>query len=323
MDNKKYLEKTLEVKIDRPFGSKHPKHGFIYPVNYGYVPNTISGDGEELDCYVLGVFEPLETFRGKCIAIIHRLDDNDDKLIIVPENKSFSNQEIRALTEFQERFFKSEIIRDSNYLEFNKSIPELSVTNLENSLKFYKTIGFKIEYDRPENKFVFISLGKIQFMLQEISNNDKWNVMELTYPFGNGINFQLEVDNVNEIYKELNNNKKIYLAKAYSYNHKYTSDNMEMKQQILEKNTGILIIRELPDTVTANKTEAEAYSAVWDLMIELEKNLPMAFVFYGQDSLVENNKRYDEIGIFLPNSIFLKHLEKHVAKAEAIIYANK
>ena len=206
MDNKKYLEKTLEVKIDRPFGSKHPKHGFIYPVNYGYVPNTISGDGEELDCYVLGVFEPLETFRGKCIAIIHRLDDNDDKLIIVPENKSFSNQEIRALTEFQERFFKSEIIRDSNYLEFNKSIPELSVTNLENSLKFYKTIGFKIEYDRPENKFVFISLGKIQFMLQEISDNDKWNIMELTYPFGNGINYQLEVDNINEIYKELKEN---------------------------------------------------------------------------------------------------------------------
>ena len=206
MDNKKYLEKTLEVKIDRPFGSKHPKHGFIYPVNYGYVPNTISGDGEELDCYVLGVFEPLETFRGKCIAIIHRLDDNDDQLIIVPENKSFSNQEIRALTEFQERFFKSEIIRDSNYLEFNKSIPELSVTNLENSLKFYKTIGFKIEYDRPENKFVFISLGKIQFMLQEISDNDKWNIMELTYPFGNGINFQLEVNNVNEIYKNLKDN---------------------------------------------------------------------------------------------------------------------
>ena len=206
---KKYLEKTLEVKIDRPFGSKHPKHGFIYPVNYGYVPNTISGDGEELDCYVLGVFEPLETFRGKCIAIIHRLDDNDDKLIIVPENKSFSNQEIRALTEFQERFFKSEIIRDSNYLEFNKSIPELSVTNLENSLKFYKTIGFKIEYDRPENKFVFISLGKIQFMLQEISDNDKWNIMELTYPFGNGINFQLEVNNVNEIYKNLKDNNKI------------------------------------------------------------------------------------------------------------------
>ena len=127
-------------------------------------------------------------------------------ILLSKVRETFSNQEIRALTEFQERFFKSEIIRDSNYLEFNKSIPELSVTNLENSLKFYKTIGFKIEYDRPENKFVFISLGKIQFMLQEISNNDKWNVMELTYPFGNGINFQLEVDNVNEIYKELKEN---------------------------------------------------------------------------------------------------------------------
>lgn len=83
---------------------------------------------------------------------------------------------------------------------WNKIIPELSVTNLENSLKFYKTAGFTIEYDRPENKFAFISLDKIQFMLQEISNNDKWNIATLTYPFGNGINFQLEVDNLDSIY---------------------------------------------------------------------------------------------------------------------------
>ena len=200
MNNIDYLDKALEVKIDRPLGSKHPKHGFIYPINYGYVPNTISGDGEELDCYVLGIYEPLETFKGKCIAIIHRLNDNDDKLIIAPENKSFSNNEIRVLTEFQEQYFKSEIIRSSNYLEFNKSIPEFSVTNLEKSLNFYKTVGFKIEYDRPENKFAFISLGKIQFMLQEIYNTDKWDVAPLTYPFGNGINFQLEVENLDEIY---------------------------------------------------------------------------------------------------------------------------
>lgn len=89
---------------------------------------------------------------------------------------------------------------------FNKIIPELSVTNLENSIKFYKTIGFKIEYERPENKFVFLSLGKIQFMLQEISDNDKWDVAPLTYPFGNGINFQLEVENVDKIYNLLKEN---------------------------------------------------------------------------------------------------------------------
>ena len=88
---------------------------------------------------------------------------------------------------------------------WNKIIPELSVTNLEKSLKFYKIAGFKIEYERPENKFVFISLGQIQFMLQELSRNDKWDVGTLKYPFGNGINFQLEVENLDEIYNNLKN----------------------------------------------------------------------------------------------------------------------
>ena len=111
MNNKKYLGKILDIEIDREFGSKHPKHGFIYPVNYGYIPNTISGDGEELNCYLLGVFEPVKTFKGKCIAIVHRTNDDDDKLIIVPENKEYSNDAINALVEFQEQYFEHIIIR--------------------------------------------------------------------------------------------------------------------------------------------------------------------------------------------------------------------
>ena len=206
MNSLEYLDKIVEVKIDRPIGSSHPDYpDHIYLVNYGYVPNTISGDGEELDCYVLGEYKPLKEYKGKCIAVIHRVDDDDDKLIIAPESKSFTNSEIKLLTDFQEKFYTSEIIRSPNYLEFNKNIPELSVTNLENSLKFYKTAGFKLEYNRPENKFAFISLGEIQFMLQEISNNDKWDIAPLTYPFGNGINFQLEVDNLDEIYDNFKN----------------------------------------------------------------------------------------------------------------------
>ena len=206
MDIKSFLNKTLTVKIDKPIGSKHTKHGFIYPLNYGYIPNTISGNNEELDCYVLGIYEPIEEFTGKCIAIIHRTNDNDDKLIVVPENKTFTNLEIRALTNFQEQYFESTIIRPDNYINWNKNIPELTVTNLKKSLNFYKSIGFKIEYDRPENKFVFISLGDIQFMLQEITNDDKWSIAPLSYPFGNGINFQLEVNNLDEIYNNLKNN---------------------------------------------------------------------------------------------------------------------
>jgi catechol 2,3-dioxygenase-like lactoylglutathione lyase family enzyme len=91
-------------------------------------------------------------------------------------------------------------------MNFNKMIPELSVSNLEKSLTFYKLIGFKIEYERPEDKFVFISLDEIQFMLQEISKDGKWDIAPLTYPFGNGINFQLEVDNVERIYETLKSN---------------------------------------------------------------------------------------------------------------------
>ena len=106
-----YLDKEVNVKIDRPLNSKHPKHGFTYELNYGYIPNTTSGDGEELDCYVLGVDEPITEFTGKCIAVIHRLNDDDDKLIVVPEGKEFTDEEIKKLTHFQEQYFESEIIR--------------------------------------------------------------------------------------------------------------------------------------------------------------------------------------------------------------------
>ena len=106
-----FLNKEISVKMDRPLGTKHPKWNFIYPVNYGYIPDTKAPDGEGIDAYVLGVFEPLTEFTGQCIAIIHRLDDNDDKLIVVPKGVDYNNDQIRALTEFQEKYFKSELIR--------------------------------------------------------------------------------------------------------------------------------------------------------------------------------------------------------------------
>ena len=109
---KDFLGKKVKVVMDRPMGSKHPKWNFIYSINYGYVPNTISGDGEELDAYIVGIFEPVEEYEGKCIAAIHRLDDDDDKLVIAPEEKIYTKQQIEALVEFQERFFEHEIIEE-------------------------------------------------------------------------------------------------------------------------------------------------------------------------------------------------------------------
>ncbi len=112
METRKYLGTKVSVKIDRPLGSKHPKHGFIYPVNYGYIPDTISGDGEELDAYILGEHSPLEAFEGQVIAIIHRLNDDDDKLVVMEKGRNYTDEQILALTEFQEKWFKSEIIRN-------------------------------------------------------------------------------------------------------------------------------------------------------------------------------------------------------------------
>jgi inorganic pyrophosphatase len=102
---KDFLGKIVKIKIDRPLGSKHPKHGFIYEINYGFVPNTKAPDGEEIDIYLLGVSEPVEEFTGKCIAVIHRKDDDDDKLVIVPENvKEISDEKILKAVNFQEKW---------------------------------------------------------------------------------------------------------------------------------------------------------------------------------------------------------------------------
>ena len=102
--------KIVKVIIDRPIGSYHPKHkNIFYSVNYGYVQNIFAPDGEEQDAYVLGVEEPIKEFTGKVIAIIHRLNDVEDKWVVAPNNLSFTKEEILQRVHFQEKFFNIEI----------------------------------------------------------------------------------------------------------------------------------------------------------------------------------------------------------------------
>ena len=101
---KDYLGKEVYVKIDRQLGSKHPKHGLIYMLNYGFIPNTVSGDGEELDAYLVGEFEPIPFSKGKVIAIIHRTNNDDDKLIVSKDGKDYSDDAIRHLRNFKKDF---------------------------------------------------------------------------------------------------------------------------------------------------------------------------------------------------------------------------
>ena len=100
----------VKVTVDRPLGSYHPKHKDIYyPINYGYIEGIIAPDGEEQDAYILGVDNPVKEFVGKIIAIIHRFDDVEEKWVVVPEDVSFTKEEIMQQVEFQEKYFKSEI----------------------------------------------------------------------------------------------------------------------------------------------------------------------------------------------------------------------
>lgn len=105
-----FLGKTATVTIDRPIGTAHPKHpDILYPINYGYIAGELAPDNEELDVYILGVHEPLETFRGHIIAIVHRNNDVEDKLVAAPEGVCFTVDEITSAIRFQEQFYDSTI----------------------------------------------------------------------------------------------------------------------------------------------------------------------------------------------------------------------
>ena len=108
---KELLGKTVQVTMDRPLGSTHPKHGFVYDVNYGYIAGIKAPDGEDLDAYFLGVDTPLQTGEGVCIAIAHRRDNDDDKLIVVPEGVTVTDEEILSAIHFQEQWFDTVIVR--------------------------------------------------------------------------------------------------------------------------------------------------------------------------------------------------------------------
>lgn len=107
---KSYLGKIVHIKIDRPIGSVHPKHsGITYPINYGYIPNVLSGDGEEVDVYLIGVDVPVEEYVARIIGIVHRHNDVEDKLVAAPEETNFTKEEIEKLLYFQEQYYKYEI----------------------------------------------------------------------------------------------------------------------------------------------------------------------------------------------------------------------
>lgn len=104
-----FIGKKIAIHFDRPLGTKHPKFDWVYPVNYGFVPGTKAGDGMEIDVYYLSASEPLQDAEGTCIGYVHRLDDNEDKLIAT-DGSVPTLKEIEAALAFQEQYYKHEIV---------------------------------------------------------------------------------------------------------------------------------------------------------------------------------------------------------------------
>lgn len=106
-----YLGKTVKIEIDRPIGYVHHKgeKTLVYPINYGYIPGVLGGDGEELDVFLLGVDEPVSTYEGRIIGIVYRADDVEDKLVMAPDGVSFTAEEIARAVYFQEKYYKTTI----------------------------------------------------------------------------------------------------------------------------------------------------------------------------------------------------------------------
>lgn len=102
-----YLGREIDMEVDRPIGYVHRKklYTLVYPINYGYIPGVLGGDGEELDVYLLGVDRPVECFHARVIGIVHRKNDVEDKLIAAPVGMSFTSAEMAKAIFFQEQHY--------------------------------------------------------------------------------------------------------------------------------------------------------------------------------------------------------------------------
>lgn len=127
------------------------------------------------------------------------------------------------------------------YLKFNKLIPELTVFNIEQTRDFYLNIlGFKLEYERIEDSFIFISFENSQFMFEQL-HDDGWNIGELKYPLGRGINFSIKVKDIDSLYYKVTSHNVTLFRELMISNYKQGSKIIEQKEFLLQDPNGYLL----------------------------------------------------------------------------------
>lgn len=126
-------------------------------------------------------------------------------------------------------------------MKFNKLIPELTVFDINETKDFYINIlGFKLEYERIEENFVFLSFEDNQFMFEQI-HEEGWNIGELTYPLGRGINFSIEVKDINKLYVKIKSHNKTIYRELMVNNYKAENETIEQKEFLIQDPNGYLL----------------------------------------------------------------------------------
>ena len=125
-------------------------------------------------------------------------------------------------------------------MDFNKMIPELSVFDIGQTTAFYQKLGFEIVYERPEDLFAFMSFEGSQFMFEQI-HDDGWNIGEMRYPLGQGINFSIEADEIDRLYARLKEERmEFYRDLKISY-YRVNDECIEQKEFLIQDPNGYLL----------------------------------------------------------------------------------
>ena len=125
-------------------------------------------------------------------------------------------------------------------MNFNKLIPELSVSDINKTRKFYvDVLGFKICYERPEDKFIFVEKDGNQIMLEQINGN--WNVGKMEYPFGRGINFEMTISDVDAVYERIEKAGIKLFRKMEVKDYECGNETVHQKQFLVQDPDGYLL----------------------------------------------------------------------------------
>lgn len=87
-----------------------------------------------------------------------------------------------------------------------KIIPEFAISDFKTSLDFYtRLLGFELDYARNEEGFAMLKMGDGRLMIDQIGQGRTFDDghLPMGYPFGRGVNLQINVDAVTPIVERL------------------------------------------------------------------------------------------------------------------------